>query len=345
MNSKYLVSERKKVETQYPHLFRLLSDEERYILEQDASDTKTPLWEHWHNYVSKSLILGKSPQTIKSVRDALNTIMRHTGLFTIEQFNEPGILDQALLELQLERRQKASTRNTYIKNCNTYFIWLFKNHIIKENNVARIEKGRVEAPDEKPLTLEQVEKITLHMYTRKHQNALQRARNILIVDIFRFSGIRPCELLGMANDAIFLEDGRWKMIINGRKQKGRKRYYEVPQFVVHSYQHYMRLRSDKERWETPLIISMTTREGLTTTGIQNLFKTVSKEIGFRVTAYGFRRFIATQLSKLGIKQQKLSRYLGHTRFTTSDLYVERECYLTQSGTDLMKQVYQTPNRS
>jgi len=340
MNVDYLSAPRNEIQRKYPHLLRLLSPEEIIILEEDISTTETPIWHYWEQYVVKTLILGKSPITVKSVRDALNVVMRHTGLVTIEQLNAPSILDNALLKLQMERNHKASTRNTYIKALNTYFIWLYKNHFIQENNIARIEKGRVAATDIDPLTLSQIEKIVVHMGTRRHSTALERARNILMLDIFRFSGVRPCELLSMNNDDIFLENGKWKMVINGRKQKGRKRYYEVPSFIVFSYQHYMKLRDEKGRWENPLFISMSSREGWKSGGLQNLFKKITKEIGFRVNAYGFRRFIASQLSRQGIQRDHLSRYMGHTRFTTTDIYIARECYLTDSGTEMMKQIYE-----
>ncbi len=339
MNTDYLSVARLELERKHAHLFRLLSPEEIGLLEEDMRPSDTPVWRYWDQYVVKTLVLGKSPITVKSVRDALNVVMRHTGLVTIEQLNAPTVLDNALLKLQMERNHKASTRNTYIKALNTYFIWLFKNHFIKENNIARIEKGRVEATDIQPLTLSQVEKVVVHMGSRRHATAIERARNILMLDIFRFSGVRPCELLGMQNDDIFMENHKWKMLINGRKQKGRKRFYEIPSFIVYSYQAYMKLRDEAGRWEDPLFISMSSREGWKTSGLQNLFKKVSKEIGFRVTAYGFRRFIASQLSRQGIQRDHLSRYMGHTRFTTTDIYIARECYLTDNGADMMKEIY------
>ena len=339
MNTDYLSTARQDIQRKHPHLLRLLSTEEISLLEEDMKPSEVPVWRYWDQYVVKTLVLGKSPITVKSVRDAINIVVRHTGLFTIEQINEAGVLDHALLKLQIERQQKASTRNTYIKAMNTYFIWLYKNHFITENNVARIEKGRVAASDIDPLTLNQVEKVVVHIGSRRHTTAIERARNILMLDIFRFSGVRPCELLGMQNDDIFLENGMWKMLINGRKQKGRKRFYEIPSFIVYSYQNYMKMRDEAGRWEDPLFISMSSREGWKTSGLQNLFKKVSKEIGFRVTAYGFRRFIASQLSRQGIQRDHLSRYMGHTRFTTTDIYIARECYLTDKGTELMKQIY------
>ena len=85
---------------------------------------------------------------------------------------------------------------------------------------------------------------------------------------------------------------------------------------------------------------MSSRDGWKTSGLQQLFKSVSKEVGFRITAYGFRRFIASQLSQTGLARDDLSRYLGHTRFTTTDRYIARECYLTRKGTEKMKELYE-----
>jgi len=339
MTTDYLSASRNKIERNHPHLLSLLNPEEINILEEDIPCYETPIWRYWEQYVVKTLILGKSPITVRGVRDTLNIIIRHTGLFTIEQINAPKALGEALLRLQIERNQKASTRNSYIKAVNTYFIWLYKNHFIEQNNISRIERGREIPSDIKPLTLDQVQKIVVHIGTRKHTTALERARNILMIDILRFSGIRPCELLGMETDSIFQENGKWKMLINGRKQKGRKRYYEAPSFLVYSYQNYMKLRDEIGRWETPLFISMSSREGWQSSGMQNLFKKISKELGFRVTAYGFRRFIASHLNKLGIKRDHLSRYMGHTKFSTTDIYIARECYLTHNGSKLLENTY------
>ena len=242
--------------------------------------------------------------------------------------------------MQMRRDLKPSTRNTYIKNINTLFIWLYKNHLINENNISRIEKGRESPPDLKPPSFEQINQTILHVGRRHHTTALERARNILMIDIFRFSGIRPCELLDMKNDAIFQEDGQWRMVVNGRKQKGRLRYYEVPSFIEHCYQNYMRIREEKGRWEDPLFVPMSSKEGWRMSGLQRLFSKMSKEMGFRMSAYSFRRFIASQMSRKGISREDLSRYLGHTRFTITDRYIARECYLTKSGTNMMKILYQ-----
>lgn len=166
------------------------------------------------------------------------------------------------------------------------------------------------------------------MTTRNHSCSLERARNILAIDLLRFTGLRPCELLDLTTSAIYRENGRWILAVHGRKQHARVRYYECPKFIIDSFKHYMALRADYSRWETPLFISMSNKEGWTVSGLQNFFKKLSRELGFRVNAYGFRRFVATAMSEKGVARDDMSRFLGHTRFTTTDLYIERHCRLT-----------------
>ena len=156
--------------------------------------------------------------------------------------------------------------------------------------------------------------------------------------MLRFSGIRPCELLDLTTDAIYRENGKWILAISGRKQHARVRYYECPKFIVDSFNRYMQIRTEYQRWETPLFVSMSNKEGWTTSGLQNFFKKISKELGFRVNAYGFRRFVATQMSQNGVARDDMSRFLGHTRFTTTDRYIERSCALTANATSVMTTV-------
>lgn len=317
------------------YLYNLLSAHELADFHEQLLSDQTPLWLHWDCFVQKSLILGKSPLTLKSTRDTLKFIIRQTGIASIEELNRPGELDQQLFRLQAERGFNLNTRRSYIKHLNTYFIWLYRNHHISENNIARIERGRERQKEISPLNLSEVDRVIVHVSTRNHSCSLERARNKFAVNLLRFTGLRPCELLDLTTDAIYRENGRWVLAVSGRKQHARVRYYECPKFIVDSFDRYMKLRAEYQRWETPLFVSMSNKEGLTTSGLQNFFKTISRELGFRVNAYGFRRFVATQMSEKGVARDDMSRFLGHTRFTTTDRYIERSCALTNKAGSVM----------
>lgn len=317
------------------YLLNILSDDEKDRFSELVAPEEMPLWRFWDEFITKSLILGKSPVTLKGTRDALKFLIRHTGIASIEEMNRPGILDEQLFRLQAERRFGLNTRKTYIKNLNTYFIWLYRNHRIRENNVGRIERGRERQKEIPPLKRHEIDRVVVHVNTRKHSCSLERTRNILVVDILRFSGIRPCELLDLTTEAIYRKKGKWVFAVQGRKQHARVRYYQCPKFIVDNFKRYMSLRAEYGRWESSLIVSMSTREGWTVSGLQNFFKKISRELGFRVNAYGFRRFVATQLSENGVKRTHISRHLGHARFSTTDLYIERSCSLTADASAVM----------
>jgi len=324
--------------TRTAYLHNLLSAHELAEYHEMVSPDHTPIWAHWNEFIERSLLLGKSPQTLKSTRDTLKYLIRHTGIVSVEELNTPNELDRQLFRLQAERGFSLNSRRSYIKNLNTYFIWLYRNHHITENNIARIERGRERQKEIPPLKQSEVDRVIVHVSTRNHSCSLERARNKLVINILRFSGIRPCELLDLTTDAIYRENGKWVLAVSGRKQHARVRYYECPKFIIDSFNRYMQVRTEYQRWETPLFVSMSNKEGWTTSGLQNFFKKISKELGFRVNAYGFRRFVATQMNHNGVARDDMSRFLGHTRFTTTDRYIERSCALTANATSVMANV-------
>ena len=149
-------------------LYNLLSAHEMSEFHEQLSPNHTPLWAHWNEFVERSLLLGKSPQTLKSTRDTLKYLIRHTGLVSVEQLNAPNELDHQLFRLQVERGFSLNSRRSYIKHLNTYFIWLYRNHYISENNIARIERGRERQKEIPPLKQSEVDRVIVHVSTRNH---------------------------------------------------------------------------------------------------------------------------------------------------------------------------------
>jgi hypothetical protein len=114
------------------YLYNLLSPHEIEAFSETLAPGDTPLWELWEAFITKSLILGKSPLTLKGTRDTLKYLIRHTGVVSIEEMNRPGVLDDHLFRLQADREFSLNTRRSYIKNLNTYFSRPLKiiNHMI-----------------------------------------------------------------------------------------------------------------------------------------------------------------------------------------------------------------------
>ncbi|MBI5753669.1 site-specific integrase [Candidatus Peregrinibacteria bacterium] len=169
----------------------------------------------------------------------------------------------------------------------------------------------------------------------RRQTRLQRLRNIFFIDLLRFTGARPCELLDIQMKDIALEGNTYKLVIRGKKQKGRNRYYHLPSHLRDSYESYVHHRSLSRQNETALFISTSKQGNWTQKGMRGLFRALSKELGFKVIAYGFRRYVATTLNTRGLSMKDIGHFLGHSRASTTERYIERSCALTDMGTNIM----------
>ena len=318
-------------------LLELIPKPELQELKPLAPEGETPIWQHWEEFVMQYHRLGRSLLTIRSVRDGIRVLIRNTRVCSIEQLNDPKLLTQITLDMQEKYGLQSNTRNTYIKNLNTYFIWLEKNEYIAENRVRKAPKSAPTFNEKKCLNNEQVLKLFEYLRTRKFSCKLERLRTLLYVEVLAFTGARPVELLAMQIDAIYQDDtGDWKIRINGKKHKGRPRYYDCPQYIAHRFLSYMQTRQESGRYEDALFISMSSFSGWTKSGVDSFFKRLSAEIGFRISSYPFRRYVATHLNAQGISIKDIGRHLGHLKTSTTELYIERSGILTNTTSKAME---------
>lgn len=298
-----------------------------------------PLWHYWPEFVQKYLRTGKSEVTVKGVRDGLRFAIRRLKIYTIEQLNRPSSVEDALFEYKEANHIKNNTFNSYRKNFNTFCIWLEKRGYIEKNNIGKIDKCKAEYDEHLTLTDEQVALIIQYIHDRK-QTRLERFRNIFFIDLLRHTGARPCELLAIKMKDIEPYKGSYRLVLQGRKQKGRKRFFKFEQYLYESYEAYMNFRMETRPGEEFLFVSSSRKTGWTYAGVKKLFQTMSKDLGFKVTAYAFRRYVATRLYNLNMPLQKISDYLGHHRSTTTLRYIERSCILTKDCSEAMATVAQ-----
>lgn len=294
----------------------------------------TNLWKYWDEFVEHYMREGKSKITVRGVKSCMKFVCDKLGIKTIEDCNTPKILREALFKAQEERNWSGSTFNTYRKNINTYFRWLSDMEYIEENKIMKIRKCKEVINEQRTLTEQEVDLVRARIMKRR-QNRLERWRNLFLFDLLLLTGARPCELEEMQIRDIKKDDDGYTIIIQGRKQKGRKRFYRMPTSLRDTYEMYIKVRQDLGREETCLFSSQSRRTGFKYKGISGLFKRLSKELGFSITAYSVRRFVATILYLAEIPLKDIQQHMGHTRLTTTLRYVEHTCGLTEKGTQKM----------
>ncbi len=293
-----------------------------------------PLWRYWDDFIDRRVKFKRSMATVKSVRDCLRLIIRHTPIVSIEDCNDTTNIENALFELQKIRGFSDSTYNTYAKNANTYFIWLKAQKIISENNVAKVERFPDIVKAQPIQTKEEMEKILLHLSTRRQQ-FFERVRNIFFYHILVLTGARPSELELMTISSVKKDHASWTITVPGTKNKPKPRVFRLPSCARDAYLSYELVRGKNNRVESPLFISLSKRTGWTQKGMRALLKKLSKELGFPVGLYRTRRFVIQQLAEQGIPLDKISDHFGHTRPSTTKRYLQGSPTLTDMTTSVM----------
>lgn len=258
-------------------------------------------------------------------------------ILTIEELNNSQVIEEALFEHKKQNNVKNSTYNSYRKNLNTFCIWLKKRKYIEENNILNVEKCKEAETEQLTLNEEQIQQIVAHIHDRR-QTRLERLRNTLFINILRVTGARPCELLQLNMQDLKSCGNGYLLVIRGRKQKGKSRYYNLPSSIRDSFELYMVYRERIGRMEAKFFISSSKRSGWTQNGMKCLFAKLSKELNFKITAYAFRRFVATRLCNEGKSLEKIAMYLGHTRTSTTRRYIEQSGRLTEECAEVMGNV-------
>lgn len=315
-----------------------LTEQEIDALSKKAPHGQTPIWHYWEEFVERYLRTGKSEGTVKNVRDAITFVLRHTHLISIEEFNDQRLLGDALYKAMQERQFSHSTYNAYVKNLKTYFIWLERNGYVKEINIRKIERYTETPEKQTTLSIDQVNKVVGHIMSRR-QTPLERCRNVFFIDLLRFTGARPAELLQLTEESIRSTKNGVILTIQGIKQKGKPRPYALSGYVKETYFSYMRCKRVKGREEKKLFVSASKREAWTKQGVNQLMKRLSNELGFRVNSYGFRRCVATTLDEQGLDLDEIGTYLGHTRRSTTRRYIEDSPKRTMKACQLMDKIY------
>jgi integrase/recombinase XerD len=320
-------------------LLKLLDDDTTKTLKNLISSGETPLWHYWEEFVTDYIKEGRSKVTIGNVRDKLRFVTRILQIITIENCNQPVELRRKLFKIADERNWQPTTINSYVKDLNTYFIWLEDMEYIQENKLRKFRKCKETENEQYSLQEDQIKQLQAHMLNRRQNHQVEVWRNKLFIELSILTGARPCELADIRFRDIVKTNNHYVLEIRGHKQKGKLRRYKLPTQIVSTFEMYLFQRQRIGREETSLFISLSSKEGWTYKGMTSLMKKLSKELGFRVHSYAIRRFVATKLWNKDTPLRDIMNHLGHNRISTTLKYVDKGSQLTQKGVDVMGEMF------
>lgn len=318
-------------------LLKLLPEEELNEIVKKVKPSDTPLWKYWDEFINISLDFWKSTETLFSVKTTMKFFLRHTDLNSLESWDSPVNTAQVLRTLIQERWWSAVTLNSHRKNMNTYFLFLTRFDYIERNPIMKIIKMPEQSKNKPTLTKAEIPEVLSRLMHRPSASRLEQLRNILFFQIAVITWARPKELLRLTVNSI--SSDRKTICINGAKQKGKERYYELNTTIQWTLSLYFQETVRQSRYEELsrclFVSARKLKKPWTYVWVNKLFQRVSKEIGKRVTLYMVRRYACTELFANDIPIQNIQIFMWHNRLATTYWYNYNSSRNTQSCTKIL----------
>jgi len=176
-------------------------------------------------------------------------------------------------------------------------------------------KLRVKTPHTivEPLTAEQV---------RAFVRSLRRYRDLTIVYLMLFCGLRSREVLEIRRDHLSFEDHRLRVFGKGQ----RERMLPVPTFVLDTLSRYLQMERPKACCHSVLFVVLQgPRRGarMTPAGLRSLFRHRRQRPELsNAHAHRFRHTFGADMARAGIRLPVLQRMMGHADSKTTLQYIQ-----------------------
>jgi integrase/recombinase XerD len=220
---------------------------------------------------------------------------------------------------EIRKGVKDSTVKTYWSRLFSFFEWLKEREIIEKNPLKGITPPQPKYDDHRALRKKEIDRI-LSAITQHSKNSLIMKRDMLIVHILLFAGLRRGEISQLQVRDIDMERG----ILTVRPETSKSR--RLRQIAINKtlYLHlddYLRERKAHGYKTEYLIVSSTTDQGLTEHGFKHWVKRIERQSGVKFHLHRFRHTFAISLVNSGVNVVKIQRLMGHTDIRMTQRYL------------------------
>lgn len=223
---------------------------------------------------------------------------------------------------------QASTIQTYGRRLKCFFDWLVIRGVLETNPINLKDLPKPSYDDKRALTQGDIERIMVAVM-QNSKNTFLKLRNLAIINVFLFTGIRRGELLGIKVTDVDFEKGVLRVAGVTSKSK-RDRLVPLNRVVLQCLDEYMATRKQRGVQCEYLWVSDTKDTRFTEHGMKHLVKRIVQLSGVRFHVHRFRHSFATALAKDRTNVVMIQRLLGHT-----DLRMT-QTYLRSMGVDDMR---------
>lgn len=214
-----------------------------------------------------------------------------------------------------ESKKKIGVENTtlitYKNKLGSFFNWLEDHKLIKVNPFKGLKIAKPVEADRVYLINEEINKIfTAIEFNIKWKNKLIKKRNLTIISIALFLGLRKGEILGLKMSDIYLD--KKQIVVRGATSKSKKtRTIPINNSALSVLLDYLEERRKKNYLNEHLFVSDNKDVKFTEHGLKHMLVKVENRVGFSFHMHQFRHTFACNLKRFGYDIYEIMQYLGH----------------------------------
>ncbi len=255
--------------------------------------------------------------TIQSYEKDLLSFFSFLQTISISTFSKVTYVHlRKYLEFMYDKRYASATMNRHISCIKSFFNYLKREDIIKENPAMLLSTVKKEKKLPKYLNSENMETLLLlpDLKTPLGQ------RDVAILEVFYSTGIRVSELVSIQLKDVELSSNRIKITGKGNKE----RYVLFGEICKEKMLHYVKdgRKTLLKNRQCDFLFLNKNGLPLTERGVQVLIQNVLKKAGekMHVTPHMLRHTFATDMLSGGADLKTVSELLGHESLSTTGIY-------------------------
>lgn len=275
---------------------------------------------------------GKDEKTIKAYRSTVGQFLEWLENTADEQEDgiarvKPITIKEYIAYMRLVKNRKQATINKSIASLKTFFAYLADQEVINDNPMTRIKIQKVQASEKvgekdvaKWLTREEQEKFL--SYVDLEKNEFKRLRNLAIIDLMLYAGLRVAEVESLRLDDVAMNG-------NVTIREGKKGKYATVTLIekyIKNLRKWLKYRKalDKDIYQESPYLFVSERSGqLGARAIQTMINKYAKLVNMEnVTPHRFRHSFCKNLANAGVPIETISKLARHETIEVTKIYID-----------------------
>lgn len=214
---------------------------------------------------------------------------------------------------------KPSTIRTYWSKLNSFYKWLESRKYIEENPLTHLSPPQPVYDDHRALKQDEIYRIISAVILHS-KNSFIKSRDILIVNLLLFCGLRKNELASL--QVRDFNTSKRILTVRGITSKSKRtRQLPIHPVLINHFEEYIQERNKRKCQDHHLLISNNSDRKLSVHGLKHWVERIQKLSGVKFHLHRFRHTFACNLANQNVSAIKLQMLMGHTDLRMTQRYL------------------------